>query len=231
MSYTKTIVCLANSRKLTGRCVAGKEWDGQKLGAWCRPVSARDRGELTAERWYRRTWRDPQLLDLIEVGLLTPRPSGCQTENHLVDTAVRWTFAGRVAARHLLPALDYPAGPLWMNGESTVDGHNDKVPAAVAERQQYSLVLVQPEQLKISVSTEGADRGNPRRRVRGHFSLASCDYVLAITDPIVEKQIMSNPDGFHTELHNPILCISLSEKFESQNACYKLIAGVMRVSS
>src|SRR5260370_16894129 len=67
MPYTKTIVCLANSRKLAGRCVAGKEWDGQKIGAWCRPVSARDRGELTAERWYRKTWRDPQLLDLIEV--------------------------------------------------------------------------------------------------------------------------------------------------------------------
>ena len=27
MSYVKTIVCLANSRKLTGRCVAGKEWN------------------------------------------------------------------------------------------------------------------------------------------------------------------------------------------------------------
>jgi len=33
MSYTKTIVCLANSRKLAGRCVAGKEWDGRNLGA------------------------------------------------------------------------------------------------------------------------------------------------------------------------------------------------------
>jgi hypothetical protein len=76
MPYTKTIVCLANSRKLAGRCVAGKEWDGLKIGPWCRPVSAKDRGELTAERWYRRTWRDPQLLDLIEVGLLRPRPSG-----------------------------------------------------------------------------------------------------------------------------------------------------------
>src|ERR1700746_3593958 len=114
MPYTKTIVCLANSRKLTGRCVAGKEWDGQRLGAWCRPVSVRERGELTAERWYRKTWRDPQLLDLIEVSLLGPRPSGCQTENYLVDTSVRWRFAGRLTARELLSALDRP-GPLWMN--------------------------------------------------------------------------------------------------------------------
>jgi len=229
MSYTKTIVCLANSRKLAGRCVAGKEWDGQHPGAWCRPVSARDRGELTAERWYCKTWRDPQLLDLIEVSLLGPRPSTFQTENHLVDTSARWKYAGHVSAQHLVAALDRPTGPLWANGESTGSGLNDKVPASVAERQRNSLVLVQPELLTLTVGTEGADVGNPRRRVRGHFSLAGHDYVLAITDPVAEKQIMSNPDGFSSELRNPILCISLSEKYVAQNACYKLIAGVMRV--
>jgi hypothetical protein len=229
MPYIKTIVCLANSRKLTGSCVAGKEWDGQKLGAWCRPVSARDRGELSAERWYRKTWRDPRLLDLIEVGLLGPRPSGCQTENHLVDTTVRWRFAGRLTARQLLSALDRP-GPLWMNGDSTASGLNDRVPAPIAEREKYSLALAQPELLKITVATEGADRGMARRRVRGHFSLAGCDYALTITDPVVEKPILLNPDGFCAELQNPILCISLSEKFDAQNACYKLIAGVIRVS-
>lgn len=230
MPYTKTIVCLANSRKLTGRCVAGKEWDGQRPGEWCRPVSAKERGELTAERWYRRTWRDPQLLDIIVVGLLAPRPSGCQRENHLVDESFRWRFSGRVGAKQLSSALDRPAGPLWMNGDSTAGGRNDKVPAAVAEREQYSLVLVQPDQLLITVGIEGAGSGIARRRVRGHFSLAGHDYVLAITDPVIEKQILPHPDGFSTGLHNPILCISLSEKFESQNACYKLIAGVMRVS-
>ncbi len=118
-----------------------------------------------------------------------------------------------------------------MNGESTASGLNDRVPAAIAERQRHSLVLGQPELLTITVGTEGADRGNPRRRVRGHFSLAGHDYGLAITDPVVEKQIMANPDGFSTELQNPILCISLSEKFDAQNACYKLIAGVMRVTA
>jgi hypothetical protein len=230
MSYTKTIICLANSRKLTGRCVAGKEWDGREPGAWCRPVSAHERGELTAERWYRTTWRDPQLLDLVEVRLLAPRPSGCQKENHLVDGSFRWRSVGRVKAKQLLPALDHPWGPLWRNGESTASGHNDKVPAAVAERQPYSLVLVQPEQLTITVGIEGADQGLARRRVRGLFSLAGHDYALAITDPVVEKRILSHPDGFSTGLQNPILCISLSEKFASQNACYKLIAGVIRVS-
>jgi hypothetical protein len=227
MSYLKTIVCLANSRKLTGRCVAGKEWDGGTASAWCRPVSARERGELTAERWYARTWRDPRLLDLIEVGLLSPHPSGCQTENHLVDTAVRRRFKGRVTPQCLVPGLDHPMGPLWVNGESTASGLNDRIPAEVAEKEKHSLVLVQPEEMIIKVGTEGSQIGLSRRRVRGLFSLAGYDYALSITDPAIEKPILQHPDGFSTELQRPILCISLSEKFASQNACYKLIAGVI----
>src|SRR5579864_8441835 len=121
MGYTKTIVCLANSRKLTGRCVAGKEWNGRSMGPWCRPVSPLDRGELNAERWYARSWRDPCLLDVIQVGLVEPHPSGCQIENHLVDTRVRWKFVGRVTSQTLVPALDRPTGSLWTNGDSTAN--------------------------------------------------------------------------------------------------------------
>jgi len=229
--YTKTIVCLANSRKLTGRCVAGKEWDGRSPGPWCRPVSERERGELTAERWYRTTFRDPRLLDLIEVSLLHPRPSGCQIENHLVDATFRWRFAGRVSARQLLPAVDRVTGPLWVNCGSTTGGKNDRVPAEIAERQPNSLVLVQPEQMEITINTEGANTELARRRVRGHFSLSGHDYGLSITDPVIEAEMKPQPDGARIELHKPILCISLSEKFAVQNACYKLIAGVVRLTA
>ena len=231
VSYTKTIICLANSRKLAGRCVAGKEWDGRIPGSWCRPVSDRDRGELTAERWYYKSWRDPRLLDVMQVTLLDPRPSGCQIENHLIDTSVHWKFLGRICARQLVPGLSRVAGPLWVNGESTVCGRNDKVPAPVAERQPYSLVLVQPEHLNITIGMEGVDTEMPRRRVRGHFSLAGHDYSLSITDPVIEAELKPKPDGSSFELQKPILCISLSEKFVAQNACYKLIAGVVRIAA
>lgn len=230
MSYIKNIICLANSRKLTGRCVAGREWNGVRPGPWCRPVSGRDRGELTAERWYARTWRDPRLLDLIQVGLAEPRPSGCQIENHLVDSTVRWRCMGRVTPQCLFPVLDRPEGPLWTNGDSTSCGVNDRIRADIAERQPNSLILVQPERLVVKVNTEAPNTDHTRRRVRGQFSLAGCDYLLSITDPIVEEPMLRHPDGFDSELHRPILCISLSEKFVSQNACYKLIAGVIRTS-
>jgi hypothetical protein len=161
---------------------------------------------------------------------MEPRPSGCQTENHLVDTTFRWKFLGRVPALCLLASIDQPKGPLWVNGESTSGGLNDKVHAAVAERQPNSLVLVQPERLVIKISTEAANTERARRRVRGQFTVAGHDYILSITDPVIEDPILRQPEGFTTELQRPILCISLSEKFAAQNACYKLIAGVIPIS-
>ncbi len=47
MNYTKMIVCLANSRKLSGRCIAGKEKTAEGIGGWVRPVSKRPTGKVS----------------------------------------------------------------------------------------------------------------------------------------------------------------------------------------
>jgi len=47
MATVKRIVCLANSRKLQGRCIAGREIVQGKPGAWIRPVSAREHEEVS----------------------------------------------------------------------------------------------------------------------------------------------------------------------------------------
>ncbi len=47
MKTVKQVVCLANSRKLNGRCIAGKELVQGKATDWIRPVSTREHEEVS----------------------------------------------------------------------------------------------------------------------------------------------------------------------------------------
>jgi len=48
-TWTRTIVCLAASRKYSGYCVAGREMAGGTCGEWVRPVSRSEFAELTPD--------------------------------------------------------------------------------------------------------------------------------------------------------------------------------------
>ncbi|MBI2502150.1 MAG: hypothetical protein HYW07_02820 [Candidatus Latescibacteria bacterium] len=224
MANVKRIVCLANSRKLNGRCIAGKELSGGQPVGWIRPVSAREHEEVSEyERQY-QDGSDPRVLDIMDVPLFGARPKNYQQENWLLDPDNYWVKVGR-ATWSDLPQLADPVGPLWINGHSTYNGLNDKIPLSLAGALKSSLRLIWADRVKLSVFRPGEAFGNPKRRVQGLFQYGGEKYWLWITDPRYERAYLAKPDGEY-EIGESFLTISLGEPHN--DACYKLIAAIIR---
>lgn len=222
MSYSKRIVCLANSRKYMGRCIAGKEVLADGYGKWIRPVSDRPAGEVSEEERSYRDRREPGILDIIEIPMLRPAPMLHQTENHVIDAGRRWRKTGQLPVHDLGHLLDHPA-TLWSNGDSAHNGLNDRVIREEAAGFDTSLYLIDPEGLTIRVQVEGPGFG--QRRVRALFEYRGVPYVLAVTDLITERAFLRKLDGDYP-LADTVICVSLGEPF-ADGYCYKLVAALI----
>lgn len=224
MNYEKTILCLANSRKPDGRCIAGKEVRDGEYGDWIRPVSKRPSEEISlSERRY-ESGQDPQVLDIISIPMLEPRPASFQVENHLIDNEFYWEKVDHVNWQDVKAAVDVVSGPLWINRFSTWEGQNDKVPEAQAEKLASSLLLIHPDTVRIHVGREGGVYAPAKRKVRASFEFNGQSYLFAVTHPSVERRYLSGQDGEFT-IDQAILCVSLSKIWNGFG--FKLIAGVI----
>jgi hypothetical protein len=223
--YTKKIVCLANSRKPpSGRCVAGREVAAKGFGDWIRPVSVRPTQEISLEERRYENGQDPSLLDIIAVQMKSPQPQRHQRENHLIDADYYWVKQGVISWQELQTAVEDPAGPLWLNGDSSYYGENDRVSENSLDGLARSLYLVRPEHLRLVVASEGGSFGPPRRRVRARFALCGHSYCLGVTEPSTESELLARDNGEYP-VPDALLCISLGEVFHGH--AYKLAASVI----
>lgn len=223
MAEVKRIVCLANSRKTSGRCVAGKEWSGGAAGAWLRPVSGRTTQEVSLEERRYEDGTDPAVLDLIDVPLLNATPGSFQVENWLLDPEQYWRRVGRLPFDELPRLLDAP-DKLWLNGFSTGAGLNDRTPEAEAQKLGGSLYLLKLDAATLKVFAPGADFGNPKRRVQMRFRHNGIEYELWVTDPNVERRYLAKQNGDY-DVGECYATTSLGEAHEGY--CYKLVAAVI----
>jgi hypothetical protein len=223
VGYTKTIVCLANSTKNGGKCIAGREVLGKGYGGWIRPVSARPTAEVSHSEYRYETLGFCQLLDVVDIPLLRHGPHGHQTENHVIDTDTHWVRAGRATWQDLADLIERPAS-LWLNGTHTQSGLNDCVSLDDTSALDNSLALIKPEAFTLHLGTEHPGRPWAKQGLRGNFRYCGVDYSLRVTDPTVDYIFRSKGDGDYPA-NDVYLCVSLTEPFDD-NRCHKLVAAV-----
>ncbi|AYM14199.1 hypothetical protein V6R85_21870 [Agrobacterium sp. CCNWLW32] len=228
-AYLKTIVCLAASRKHSGRCIAGKVLDGDEVGTWIRPVSKRPSGELSALDCRYQNAVSAALFDIIELPIIGSASHSFQIENHFNDDKFWWKKKGEASWKQIGNLVDKFTGPIWENGSSSYNGRSDRVPEDRAAQAVIdfgsSLTLIDVGDLEIIVQIEGAAFNNPSRHVRGHFTYSGNQYRMMITDPNIEAEFFAKTDGTY-RIGRALLCLSLGEPY--RGFAYKLIAAVYR---
>ena len=221
---TVEIICLANSRKRQGRCLAGLRTDG---GGWVRLIGGGDGGALSAAEYRLPDGSEPKLLDVLQIGCAGTKPECHQPENQRIDRT-RWQLSARPASLSVQTLLQtsQTKGPLLLGnfGDKRDYGQIILKPA------DASLVLIAPDDLLWQIKT--SQRGN--RQTKAEFRLTRTPYCLSVTDPVWAQRLAHLPVGVYsreaagiTASDRVLFTISLSEPFEWNNHCYKLVAGVI----
>lgn len=202
-------VCLANSNKNNGRCIAGVELDSQNRPKfkdgnlkWVRPISKTQHGEIDVNEV-----SHINLLDIIEINSVE-RPLGLtyQSENIYYNQLL----LDRNGAFDIRQLAD-----LYTN-EGLIFGNKGKaVSEDVIDNLSYSLMLIKTSDFKVGI-TDG--------KLRMAFSYNYTRYDLPITDPIFiaanakRQDLLRNIDTLY-------LCISLALAHNGWHS--KLIAGII----
>jgi hypothetical protein len=224
VKYRKKIICLADSRKTSGHCIAGREVVGSKAGDWVRPVSKREHQEISFDDLRYEDGHPADLLDVITIPMLRAKPRTFQSENHLIADEYYWRKNGRATWAQIEAAVQDVKGPLWANGSASFGMTNNRVPDARAETLKNSLLLVRPQNLKIIVGPQGGSFAPNKRRVSAEFQLDGLPYKLALTDLKKESAYLQGENGTFP-IAKGLLCISLGESYNGH--AYKLAAALI----
>lgn len=232
---TFEIICLANSIKYGGRCIAGFKTDGS---GWIRPVSPKIDGTLYPEHYQLSNGEEPQLFSLLKIEFRKHHPQCHQPENWVINER-KWQhrgFAKLEQLNHLLANEIYQASHRQLLGNASDrwkwdDLQNHPISA--------SLCLIRPKNLRWKIFTS-----RYRRKYRAIFTLHEVEYDLGVTDPSWMEIIEQLDDGeypahrvieeLNLENFDPerfLFTISLSGPFqppgETCDFCFKLVATVI----
>ncbi len=221
----RTIVCLANSYKHGGRCVAGVCVED---GSWVRLRGKAADGALEAAEYSLGGVTDVKrsevrLLDLIEVELHYALPSDAHPEDWVIAPG-RWRLLERPVSVGRWDAMAAAAD----KGATILRGYRDRMTVEEVREKALvaSLVLVCPSEVSWWIKEEGGTRKNRALFRRHHVT-----YDFAVTDPRWLERLNLMPAGIYPTsmfvdgASEVWLTVSLSEAFRGWH--YKLVAAVI----
>jgi len=226
-----TFVCLANSTKLGGRCVAGIKTDGT---GWVRPVSEGPTGTLLPSHYTLDNGREADLLDVVEVEVTHHRPEPHQPENWVIAKR-QWRLVERLEA----VAAWQQVRPFLVLGPTLLGNRTDRIayPDLRSNPITNSLALIDPSKVNWLITTSLSGK----RQTRALFTLGGMSYDLGVTDPQCLQRLSKLKVGLYENADIGIFArdrllftISLGVPFSTQyftEQCFKLVAAAMVLQS
>lgn len=205
------MLCLANSRKFNGRCVAGLLADG----SWMRPVTATEDGSLAPAMCMLDIGRPVQSLDVVLVSVEYRDPRLHQPENWIVADGP-WRF---LRTRNLSEVRDFLDGVLTDDPE-LLGTRTNKVTWAELRQNPPSSSLALVKAARPVFTRNPHKRSQRRARFKHHGSTYDLPITFDIELPDADQDHRSASDWYFT--------ISLGEPWEEQGSdCFKLVAGAL----
>lgn len=205
------IVCMANSWRPGGRCVAGIDI---QTGDWVRPVPAGQPAIPEGMTVIQGRLLEP--LDLIEMDLDPPDlQTRFQKENRIMRSS-RWSRVGRLSAKDVLEYCCDKHPILHQAGKVARPEFLERKPPS----EWRSLELRHVQRITFDRDEHKQDRWNAT------FTAGSRTYTLSLTDPVANDRLAR---GYRLR-GECLLTISLTEPIaahERPELCYKLVAAVI----
>lgn len=199
------LVILANSRKLSGRCIAGKDSDGN----WIRLVKRRHDPIPVAEA------RHYGMLKVLEVDGIVNKPSreyNYHTEN---SSYTETRIIGNLQNALIENLVDTPVD---IFGTGKCLNENE------VQTLRESLLFVKVTDFCIYYK----DCGQYGSKLRGEFTYNNMLYTdIAVTDSAIEQRLSEYSYPYQENYDEAYITVSLGEIFNGYS--YKLISGVITI--
>jgi hypothetical protein len=209
------IICLANSYKHNGRCIAGIN----EVGRWVRPVSSNQKRAIDKETRI-IDGNEPQILDVLEIPLYAHGPvDGCQPENKLLK-AGQWKKIGQVRTKDLLKYCEDDSVVLYNNLDHVRASCFRMIPSYCWK----SLQLVHNENVVFEQDE------NNKAKWRANFVNSKGNALsLRVADPAICERLEQGEDISKDCLLTVSMAPGWSPDKQTPKRCYKFVAGVVEL--